>query len=41
MAFAWDESGLAGSLGGLPQLACRADPEQRERRRKRVSIIAL
>lgn len=29
MAFAWDESGSVGSLGGLLQLACNADPVRR------------
>lgn len=30
MAFAWDEFGPVGSLGGPQQLACRVDPKQRK-----------
>lgn len=34
MAFAWDEFGPVGSLGGPHQLACRVDPEQRQQGRE-------
>lgn len=41
MAFAWGESGPVGSPGEFLQPACRADPEQRERRRRRWRAVLL
>lgn len=40
MASAWDESGQVGSLGGLQQLACRADPMPLGRRVRRLCKAA-